>query len=320
MSRGPIDPRSQSGVALIMVLLIIAILSILVLEFHFNARVNFAIANNIADDLRANYLALSGMNVAGKFLVEDYNDNKYDHLNEDWAMPLPPIPIGDGMVTVQIVDENSKLNLNRLVRTSGSINKRTQDQLAALFVSLDIDPALVNPIIDWIDPNDQDVVSGVYEDSAYGYSQMTPSVQPRNGPMSSLSELRQVAGFNDEIFSKVEPYVTIFGGSRININTAPVEVLAALIESIEPGTSGDWADVIVESRAEKPFKKKNIRRDLKRLGLPSNLARQLNKACTVKTRTFNIKVIATTNETTKVLNAVLVRQKDRVDLVYLRTI
>ncbi|MBI5756007.1 MAG: general secretion pathway protein GspK [Nitrospirae bacterium] len=36
----------------------------------------------------------------------------YNALNESWVQKLPPIPLGDGFVTVEITDEDSRINVN----------------------------------------------------------------------------------------------------------------------------------------------------------------------------------------------------------------
>ncbi|MGD8319603.1 MAG: type II secretion system protein GspK [Gemmatimonadota bacterium] len=53
---------------------------------------------------------------------------------------------------------------------------------------------------------------------------------PRARPLMHLEELRLITGFGDSLAAEIAPYVTVLGDGRINVNTAPVPVLAAVPE------------------------------------------------------------------------------------------
>jgi len=47
-------------------------------------------------------------------------------------------------------------------------------------------------------------------------------------PFKVLEELRLVDGMTPEVFQALEPFVTVYSDGKVNLNTAPREVMAAL--------------------------------------------------------------------------------------------
>ena len=64
----PLDKKKPRGVALLMVLVTIAILSVVVVEFLYESRVNMALASNQREKLKSHYLAKSSFNLS-KLLI-----------------------------------------------------------------------------------------------------------------------------------------------------------------------------------------------------------------------------------------------------------
>ncbi len=56
------------------------------------------------------------------------------------------------------------------------------------------------------------------------------------GPFRSIHELRWVKGVTPELFEKIKAHVTVYGGSRVNLNTADVIVLQSV--GLRAGGSG----------------------------------------------------------------------------------
>lgn len=79
------DPvTDERGAALVITLFIVALVTILVLEYHFDATVEEELADNYASEMQAYYLALAGLNFARAVLQKDTNG--YDAADEPWAM------------------------------------------------------------------------------------------------------------------------------------------------------------------------------------------------------------------------------------------
>ena len=235
--------RGENGIALIITLLILVLLVTIIMEFDFSTRREMRSAGNFRDEMKAYYLARSGVNAARAALKDDkQGSNKYDALTEIWATPIPAIPLGDGFVTAEIIDETRKINVNALVRGSNDkTDEFTKNQMRRLFEQLEIEPDLVNPIIDWIDKNDDEEPSGA---ETSHYNGLDRPYNCKNSPMETISELRLIKGINADIYNKVSSYLTIYPYpvkdksdiiNIININTADPLVIKSLDPAIDDG-------------------------------------------------------------------------------------
>jgi general secretion pathway protein K len=312
--------EGERGIALIVVLFVVATLSILVLEFVHSSRINLYIAGNIADGMKAMYLGKSGVAVAAGALLDDAQNSKDDSLDEDWAQVLPAIPAGEGWVTVEIIDEASKFNINRLVRKSGLPNTARQDVFRKLLEMLELDPELINPIIDWID-KDEESQNGGPEDSTYGYSAGADPFPSKNSPFLSMNELTLLYNMSPENYEKLKPYITIYGDTKLNMNTVEDKVLEAYVAVLSGEDDSTAAQDIITWRDEdeNTFKKKTLKKQLTRdIGIDAPLAKKLNKHFSTKSRFFSVKVEAIVAESVKRCLGVIQRDKKRARIIYFR--
>ena len=254
-------PRER-GVALLLALVVTIILTVVVLEFNYFIRVHATLSGHSVDDLKARVAADSGVEMAKALLINDVVADSedgfmVDAFDEEWALGIE-LETGGSETSVHISDEMSKLNLNRLINRAETefdietTNTEMIETLRRLFESLDLDPNLVDEVVDWLDENDEEEAFGA--ESGY-YESLDPPIRCKNGPMDSVEELLLIEGFNKEIFFGDEEspglieFVTICGeeDGRVNINTAPEELIAALTnnESV--------AERIVGMREDAPF-------------------------------------------------------------------
>jgi type II secretory pathway component PulK len=78
-------PRAdERGAALIITLFIVALVSILVLEYHFDATIEVELADNYASEVQAQSLAMTGINLMRVLLQRD--DPAYDAPTELWGL------------------------------------------------------------------------------------------------------------------------------------------------------------------------------------------------------------------------------------------
>jgi len=244
--------KNERGVALLAVLLGIALMTLIVVDFAMTSGLGFVSAANQANELRAGYLARSGINLGLGLLAEDernkaQNSTPAESLNDVWAVPFPPMPLEGGTVTLSIVDEGRKLNLNAMVQ-NGVPNQAAIQKVQRLFTILDVSPDLVQGIIDWITPNNGTGSGGNIGDY---YLTLRPPYQPRYGAMPTIADLQMVQGFNEAIFNRVSPFLTVMAETAVNANTASPQVLAAL----EPQLTEDQKLVleIIDARTIRPF-------------------------------------------------------------------
>jgi general secretion pathway protein K len=234
---------NESGIALLVVLLAITLLTIVVIEFTDAAQVETHQAFSARNALQATYLARSGVNVGEALVIYDAmlaktgGVNRGDTLQDVWAGPYPPLPIGDGSAAIRVRDEARFLNLNDMFSGS-NVQADRKGVFDRLFASLGIDRAVMVAIIDWMDEDGIPSVTPPGAEQAFYLSQPVPR-RVRNGPLLTLRELLLVRGVTPAILARLEPFVTVLPPERfrVNINTAPAEVLRALSDDLrdDPG-------------------------------------------------------------------------------------
>ncbi len=299
--------KSQRGIALILTLLITAILVTLIVEVNYSTQVDVRIAGNLRNDLQASYLAKSGVNIAISYLKYDAQNTETDNLTEDWAKSYPPIPVGEGFVKVLIEDENAKININKIVKEGGEENEMIVNAVARLLERAEIDMAILNSIIDWIDPNDNAKAEGA-EDNYY--ESLDPPYPCKNGPLDTLSELHMIKGITDDVYGKISEHLTIYSDGKININTASKEVLVCLDDEIDEAN----AEGIIQYREEKPF---DTVEELKEV-VGDEVYGRIASIIDVKSNVFNVVATGHVAKVEKVIRSAIDRQEGQISYLYWR--
>lgn len=253
--------KNNRGMALLVVLVVIALLTSLLTELSFSTLVDLRLTETFRDTTRAYYLAKGGIN-AGRMIIQD-DRNSYDGFDELWKLGVINYPVGDGAVTVRIDDQDGKLGINALV--SGNTPKTMMvDRFYRLFTALDIDdledPAeLTAALVDWLDSGDapyQTILTDGAELPVAGaegpyYKGLSQPYPVKNGRLETLEELSLIKGFTPEVLRRVLPHVAVHEQTMVNINTASAEVLMALDYEIDNGVVED----LIKYRRETPIER-----------------------------------------------------------------
>jgi general secretion pathway protein K len=183
-------------------------------------------------------VALGGEAWAADALRRDKQQSaKTDDFTEEWATPIPPIPLDDGNGNSygdfegQLEDMQGRFNLNSLVVLEGGQLKT--DPLAVarferLLELLELEPKWAKIVADWIDSDIQPEFPDGAEDPTY--TGLTPPYRTANMPLTRASELLSLANFGLDRYRKLEPFVTALPiGTPINLCTASPELLDALV-------------------------------------------------------------------------------------------
>ena len=213
--------RRQRGIAFILVLWVIAMLSILLGSFAMIARTENLQSRHLFDTTQARYAAEAGLNLAV------FELRKSDPV-ERWVGDGRPYTFGYGTaeIEVRITDDSGKIDLNAA----------TPEMLAQLFmargVPMDQAEALAAAVVDWRDPDDLSQPNGA---ELPEYKAAGLSYGPKNGPFDTVSELQQVLGMTYALFRQVEPSLTIYSGSSQPSGAfASAETLAAMYPDATP--------------------------------------------------------------------------------------
>jgi len=300
---------NERGVAILAVLLGIALMTLIVVDFAMTSGLGFVSAANQANELRAGYLARSGISMGLALLAADARSDAQsktptDTLSDVWAVPFPPMDVEGGNVSLSIVDEARKLPINLMVNQGGAPNQAAIAKMQRLFTILDVNTDLIQGIIQWISPNGANGAGG---DSFY--AGLIPPYAPRNGPMPTIADLQMVQGFNQAIFNRVSPFLTVMPETAVNANTASPQVLAAL----EPQWTEDQKIVqeIIQARTIRPFTQPTDITNLLGTSAPPTLARDV----TMRSQFFTVVGTGTYAGARKIITATFQRQTSGVGML-----
>jgi general secretion pathway protein K len=240
--------QSQQGVALITALLIVALATIAAVAVVSRQQFDIRRSANLINRDQAYQYALGVESWAIQLLARDRTRSQIDDLTEDWAKQLPPLSVEGGQVAGHIEDLQGRFNLNNLVNSAGIMETNEVARFQRLLQLFSIPPELAFAVVDWLDVDINPNINGGAEDDVY--TRLQPAYRTANTFMNSPSELRFVAGFKPEYYTKLEPFIcTLPRGTQLNVNTAPAEVLTVLDSAL----SLSAAQSLVAARTARPF-------------------------------------------------------------------
>jgi general secretion pathway protein K len=341
----------QQGIALIIVMISIFVLSMLAGGFAYSMKVETKLARNGNSEEQLEWLGRSGVEYARWILAQQMQipNEPYDGLDQVWAggpggigtsnSPLADVQkevqLGDGTFTWEIKDLERKWNINSMLQPGG------QDLMQNAFTLMNMDAGdvtpLVNSILNWMDKGTR--VQGATSDD---YSRMNPPYSAKNGPIDDLSELLLIRGISQEMYwgtsspdhppsvftprenrshmptdepsfpvGLVDLFTPISDG-KININTASAAVLQLI-----PNMTPEAAQGIVSGREGEDDGSgltgpyRNISQVSRMPEINPQMARLIGQYGDVRSRTFQVDVKATVNGYTRNFRAILGRNNPR---------
>ena len=184
-----------------------------------------------ADHAQARALINGGLDWSRAVLSDDRRLTSVDHRAEPWALRLASIPVENGEIAGYIEDQQGLFNLNNLVR-EGKLSLAQLRQFRRLLAILELPGALADALADWLDADSEPQPQHGAEDRYY-LSLELPYLAA-NRPLADVAELALVRGFDDSVRARLRPFVTALPRyTAINVNTAPPEVLAAIVEGMD---------------------------------------------------------------------------------------
>lgn len=221
---------NERGVALIIVLVVVALLTITVIEFTHSAQVDRHRARNAVHALQAQLLARSGINLAEGFLAMD-DEPQYDARSEEWFLGLlefcQELEIDPSLrIRCTVRDESGKININNTREPRRAVASQAvtasavlRDAMRCIFSRRNINLETVDKLID--------------------YWQQEPAANP-DGTLGqvpdfgSLEDFAATFGIAQREVQQLRPLLTAQPRAllpRININFAPPEVIAAVVHA-----------------------------------------------------------------------------------------
>ncbi|WP_019530142.1 type II secretion system minor pseudopilin GspK [Dasania marina] len=223
--------RQQQGVALISVLLVFALITVLAADMLAVNYRDIKKTQHQFSSKQAYYYALAGEELARQLLYRDMKkQDGSDGFKDNWAQPLESYQIDQGTMTIELIDLQSRFNINNLLADSDTINPSYVQAFKQLQSQLDTNPDITAALLDWLDSNQQ-LSAGGAEDIAY--SNKTRPYVTANQPLYDNTELRLLEGLSYQAYTELAEQVsTLPRGSKINLNTATAKVLKAVLPSL----------------------------------------------------------------------------------------
>ena len=345
--------KKNRGIAVIVALVAVTVLTLLAGAFAYSMKVETHLAQNADNDEQLLWLGRAGVELASYVISLDANQ-PYDALNQIWAggpgagsetngalmgLSLDNYPVGEGTVTVKIIDLERKIN----------INSASPPLLQQVLTSQGVDASDISvvsdSILDWIDPDDGTRPAGAESDY---YQGLTPPYDAKNAPMDDISELLLVKGVTLAMFKGgsvtndqgaafqhhklgfgnapgqapsyafgLQDVFTPFSSGRINVNTAGSTVLQLI-----PGVDTTSAENIIKWRAgpdgqegtedDTPFTNPG---QLLTAGVAPQAMQQIASYITTKSTTFEVHVTAKIGGYTREYVAVIWRNGPNAQVV-----
>ncbi len=222
---------NERGVALVIVLWLVVLLTVLAGTFAVASRTDNLLTRNLYDTAQARLAAEAGLNMAVYELTNPDNEERWKADGHPYS-----IEFGGAVVEIVIFDEGGKVDLN------GAGPELLGALMDSTGVPEDQRDALVGAIMDWRDADDLVSLNGA-EDPDYAAAGLEYGA--RDEPFTSVEELQQVLGISFDLYERLEPAVTVYSGSaQINAQAAPPEALMAL-----PGMTPEGCQQFVDDRS-----------------------------------------------------------------------
>jgi general secretion pathway protein K len=317
--------KHSSGIALIIVLVVIVALGILAGGFAYTMKVETKLARNASFDVEFEWLARSGIELAKYVLGQNSigPQGQVDSLNQKWAggpgstndplgdLPLDNYQLGNATISVKIEDNDRKFNIN----VADEIILR--QALTLIGVDASESSTIIDSVLDWRDPDDDPHNAGTESDT---YETFNPPYYCKNGSIDDLTELLLVRGVTPALYwgsgaaghtavlnrplaqSNFEEPVYIIGlkdlftpisSKAVNINTTTATVL-----QIFPEIDENIAHAIIQGRTgpdgtdgtddDMPYRSPA---DIARIGgIPPQILQGIARYFTVRSLIFNVTI------------------------------
>ncbi len=249
-------PRRQRGVAVVTALLLTTLAISIVASLFWQQQVQVRSMENQRLQLQTKWIQRGALDWSSVILRQPFGGRI--SLEQIWATPLAETRLDqyierervqgenfNASLSGQVYDATARYNLNNLA-VGGKHDPVETEVLGRLLTNVRQEPRLARPIADFVaagqaltvDPDEPDKTAQT----------------PRKGnpmPVLRVDDLLAVPGVKPETVEALRPFVIVLPaqGTTVNVNTAPTEVLAAVLS----GCSVSQTNALVEQRKRVPW-------------------------------------------------------------------
>lgn len=222
--------RKESGVALILVLWVVSLMTLMAGSFSLSTQREAALTGHARTRAEATALAEGGIHYA--MLMLNLPD-----IHKRWVADGRSyvIHLRETDIELRLYDEAGKIDLN----SAQELSLRTL--LSTITGDLDWATRLTDAILDWRDPDELKHLHGA---EAADYQAAELKQMPKNRVFYVYEELADVMGMTPELYRRLEPFLTLYSSQDgINPARASREVLLVLA-----GGNEDVVDTYIAQR------------------------------------------------------------------------
>jgi general secretion pathway protein K len=237
------DAAHQRGAAVVMAMLTVALAAGLAAAALASVDAALESSRGRHDQAQARLLARAAIDWARAVLADDALRGAADHPLEPWAIRVPPMPVPGaddlplGELGGEIDELSGRFNLNNLA-PGGRPDRAAATAFETLLGFVAVPPAQAALLAATL----QDAVDS---DRLAADGKLAEPAGLPDAPLLQVEELGRLPGFDAALLQRLRPIVAALPApSRINVNTAPAEVLAACL----PGLGLDRARALVARR------------------------------------------------------------------------
>lgn len=239
--------KRAGGVALLMVLFILVLITTLSVYLVEEEHLAIRRISNQRDAEQGFQMTVGSEQWALKILERDGKENNVDHLQESWNVLLPEVKVEEGTLLSEVQDLQGLFNINNLASGRDEVWYPLFTRLLSV---LDINEAVADALIDWID-GDQDITGSNGAEDA-DYLGLDVPYRTADRMIADIGELIWVKGFDEKVLATLSPFITALPvkNNKININTCPPLLIRVLTKEILPSAA---ADSLIEGRGEEGY-------------------------------------------------------------------
>ena len=255
-------PLRQRGMALVVVLLILAVAVVIAAAMTERLGLQIRRADNLVSYSQAQQYALGAEQFAITVLKQDFKDSPNAvHLSQYWSSGEQIYPLENGLLIGRITDLQACFNLNAAAGRSPQQPSETppleMTALQQLLEQAGIESYAAETIAhstrDWLDADD--VISGSLGAEDGEYRGLQPPYVTANSLMASVSELRVMLDITPADYQLLAPFVCVVPEDNrllLNVNTL-TEDTAVLLAALIPELTEQAALDIIANRPEEGF-------------------------------------------------------------------
>jgi general secretion pathway protein K len=256
----------ERGVAVITALLLTTLAISIVASLFWQQQVQVRSMENQRLHLQTKWILRGALDWATLVLFQDGIDHRdYTSLDQVWATPLAETRLDqyverervegenfDASLSGNILDACSRYNLRNLGTAKGQVDEVQIEVFGRLLRNLQLDSGLARRMAAFVAAGLPAAAVAEGSDAA----NQTQAMPVTGAPVKILQveDLLSVQGVTPAIVERLRPFVTVLPvKTPVNVNTAPAEVLAALV----PNMSVSEANTLIVRRNQAAWRDKN---------------------------------------------------------------